>query len=224
MIGPIESRPFAPFPVVYQMRGFLSAAENAGLLRYTTSREGNFIPTTVTSASHQGRDAHHRSSKKLPKGLGEWKPLLRQRFARVFLEVSKEVGLKQDTFERIELEVVAHNDGDRFGRHIDTLYYGLDRSAKTTRFLSSVYYYFEEPRGFTGGELRLYPFGSLSPPGHFSDILPENNMAVFFPAFAAHEVLPIHCPSRAFSASRFAVNCWFHRPLEQHADRPDKQA
>ncbi len=209
-----EKRPFAPFPIWQQMRGFLTPAENAELLRYALDNEGSFIPTTVVSSARERQNADHRSSKKLSGGLGVWKPLLRQRFAKVFPEISKSVGLKENTFERIEVEVVAHNHGDRFGRHLDTLYYGKGQSKKTTRFLSAVYYFFQEPRRFTGGELRLYPFGSSPPPDQFADVVPENNMAVFFPAFAAHEVLPVACSSRLFADSRFAVNCWYHRSLE----------
>ena len=210
----IKKRPFAPFPLWQQRRNFLTDSENAALLRYALDSESLFVPTTVVSSARERQDHGHRSSKKLSGSLGEWKPLLRQRFAHVFPEISKSVGLKEDTIDRIELEVVAHNHGDRFGRHLDTLYYGKGGPEKTTRFLSGVYYFFREPRRFTGGELRLYPFGSSPPPDQFAEVIPENKMAVFFPAFAAHEVLRVTCSSRLFADSRFAVNCWFHRSLK----------
>ena len=61
----------------------------------------------------------------------------------------------------------------------------------------------------SGGALRLYAFG----PGgdRYEDVVPEHDSLIVFPSWAAHEVLPIACPSGRFADSRFALNCWFLR-------------
>lgn len=203
----------APFPRWTTIKGFLCPDENARLLEYTLDRQGDFSPTTVESSNVEREDLHHRSSKKLSGGLGDWKPLLTRRLVEAFPSICQAVGLKPESISRVELELVAHNHGDHFGRHVDTLQFTADDPEKSARFLSGVYYFSKEPHGFSGGELRIYPFGPPLPGGQYVDVHPQNNMAIFFPAFASHEVLPVNCPSRQFDDSRFAVNCWFHRAL-----------
>ena len=203
----------ALFPRWKQVSGFLSSAEHAELLQFAQDHESQFEQTTVAASGDEARNIRHRSSRKLVTGLGEWKPRLRARLAEIFPAVCDEVGLKDPSFARIELEIVAHNDGDHFGRHLDTLYYGSRSHEKTARFLSGVYYFFREPRPFSGGELRMFPFDSQTYSTDYVDIVPQNNSIVFFPAFAAHEVLTVTCNTGAFRDCRFSVNCWFHREL-----------
>jgi len=109
----------------------------------------------------------------------------------------------------IELELVASNDGAFFKRHIDTFIRGARTSSD--RLLSGVYYFHAEPKAFSGGALRLYPFGREQGESNFAEVQPEQNTLVAFPSWAWHEVLPVSCPSRRFSDSRFNVNCWVHR-------------
>jgi Rps23 Pro-64 3,4-dihydroxylase Tpa1-like proline 4-hydroxylase len=81
-----------------------------------------------------------------------------------------------------------------------------DAGSPGVRTVSGVYYFYRQPKAFDGGELRLYAFGEEA----FVDIEPSENAFVAFPSFAAHEVLPVTCPSGAFEDSRFSVNCWLH--------------
>jgi len=106
----------------------------------------------------------------------------------------------------VELELVAHNDGAFFKRHIDT-FTGAARM-ESDRLLSGVYYFHAEPKAFLGGALRLYPFKDEV---NFAEVQPEQNTLLVFPSWAPHEVLPVSCPSGRFSDSRFAVNCWVRR-------------
>lgn len=211
MSGVMSQSMRTPMPPWRTTDDFLSAQANADLLSYVAEHESSFIPTTVALSSERV-DATHRSSRKLDGGLGPWKDVLSARFAEMFPHLASSVGIRQLRYSRIELEIVAHNDGDRFGRHVDTLSVG-NADEGTARFLSAVYYFFDEPPGFDGGELRLYPFGAASRNTDFVDVIPRNNSLVYFPSFAPHEVLPVRCRSRDFAKSRFAVNCWFHRDL-----------
>jgi hypothetical protein len=74
------------------------------------------------------------------------------------------------------------------------------------RMLSAVYYFYAEPKAFTGGALRLYSFGMDARDGNFTDVQPEQNMLLVFPSSWVHEVLPVSCPSKRFSDSRFNIN------------------
>ena len=85
---------------------------------------------------------------------------------------------------------------------------GGDPSGTQDRLLSAVYYFHREPKGFSGGQLRLHRFGSNGEPGDYVDIEPERNSLVVFPSWTTHEVRTVHCPTGQFADYRFAVNCW----------------
>ena len=109
-----------------------------------------------------------------------------------------------------EVELVAHGDGAFYRRHLD-LHAG-EHGPSLRRMLSAVYYFYREPRAFSGGALRIYSFdGSAS-----VDFQPENDTLVAFPTSAPHEVLPVAVASREFIDSRFAVNCWVLKARQQN--------
>ena len=108
---------------------------------------------------------------------------------------------------KLETQLVAHNDGAFYSRHIDTQMIGRHDHI---RVLSGVYYFHAKPKAFTGGALRLYSIGN-GEGRTFVDIEPEHNSLVVFPSWAPHEVMPVSCPSKRFVDSRFAINCWIHR-------------
>ena len=198
------------FPRWTIIRNFLDPWDHRSLLTAVRKHEDRFVPTTIASSKGGERaEIAHRSSRKLSAAVCEWKELLRPRLEALFPSILPAVGLRAQGYDSLELEIVASNDGDHFGRHIDTLYGGAPGGEKSARFLSGVYYFFSDPRAFSGGELRFYTFfGSSS---EFFDIEPQDNSIIFFPSFAPHEVRPVRCATGAFADSRFTVNCWFHR-------------
>ena len=107
---------------------------------------------------------------------------------------------------KLEAELVAHNEGAFYKRHIDTQ---TASDHNLLRVLSGVYYFHAEPKAFSGGALRLYAIGGDN--ARFADIEPARNSLLVFPSWAPHEVMPISCPSKRFIDSRFAINCWVHR-------------
>jgi Rps23 Pro-64 3,4-dihydroxylase Tpa1-like proline 4-hydroxylase len=116
----------------------------------------------------------------------------------------------------VELELVAHYDGAFLKRHMDTST-GLDWDAKGVRLLSAVYYLHRLPRAFSGGCLRLFPFGASGEDDGFLDIEPEHNTLIVFPSWAEHEVRPICCPSGEFADSRFSINIWLRAAVPTDA-------
>lgn len=118
--------------------------------------------------------------------------------------------LKVSAFElsTVELQLAAHHDGGHFSRHIDTEVHAS--SGESVRALSAVYYFYREPRRFSGGELLLFPFAPKPDETTCTTIAPEQNTLIVFPAWAPHEVATVQCSSRQFADSRFSVNCWLH--------------
>ena len=140
---------------------------------------------------------------------GPIKAMLRQRLLDFVPTLIADLRVTPFEPSKVELELVANNDGAFFKRHIDT-FMGDARKA-SDRVLSAVYYFHAEPKAFSGGALRLYSFGTKEDEGNFADVQPEQNTLLAFPSWVLHEVLPVSCPSRRFSDSRFNVNCWVHR-------------
>jgi len=104
-----------------------------------------------------------------------------------------------------------HGDGDFFRAHSDAATPEIAR-----REISFAYYFLvRQPRGFSGGTLRLYETIDTAPqrfePTRFEDVAPEDNMIVFFESRLMHEVLPLHVPTGAFEDGRFTLNGWLHR-------------
>ena len=112
---------------------------------------------------------------------------------------------------RIECQVTANTDGSYFRVHTDSGNSEID----ATRQLTYVYYFNREPKGFTGGELRVYDDqlrnDKLARTDSFRVFEPRNNSIVFFRAAIMHEVTSVHVPSKDFRDSRFTVNGWIHR-------------
>jgi Rps23 Pro-64 3,4-dihydroxylase Tpa1-like proline 4-hydroxylase len=201
-------------PPFHVFRDFLPDAERAALLDFALASEESFVPTTIVRNAEAVVDVDSRISTKLP-DLGPFTGRLRRALRDSSGDIFARTGVRPFDVGRIEVELVAHNDGAHFARHSDTLA-GANRQrgpdgAPADRVVSGVYYFYREPKGFAGGELRLHAFDFDGAAGDFVDIEPAQNSLLVFPSFAAHEVRRVSCPGRRFEDSRFAVNCWFHR-------------
>jgi Rps23 Pro-64 3,4-dihydroxylase Tpa1-like proline 4-hydroxylase len=186
-------------------RGFLPAEALDQLKAFCIAHEGEFAPSTM----RLGYDPAYRQSLAL-RDLRPVRPSLRQHILAIAPALIAELKVSQFEISHVELELVAHNDGAFYKRHID-LRVGVLDDRKSRRILSAVLYFHFPPQAYSGGALRLYGLPPSDAEGDHIDITPEDNMLLVFPSWAAHEVLPVACPSRRFADSRFAVNCWIHR-------------
>lgn len=203
------SRRRARFAVVDD---FLSPLEHDELLAYALLSESQFQKGTVTTyepAVRQnlvilnfGDSAHSRL---LENRLLVWFPLL-----------AKTMGIPMFPLSVIESQLTAAADGYYFKTH-------TDEAPEIPRVLSCLYYLHREPRGFTGGDLRLYDCiedgPRRRPADTFTAVVPAANRLVVFPSEEFHEAMPVRCPSKQFADSRFAVTTWLHR-----AAHPDPSA
>lgn len=191
---------------------FLSAQEHDELLAYALVSETQFQKGTVTTYEPDVRqnlvilnfgDSLH--SRLLESRLLTWFPLL-----------ARTLELPVFPLAQVESQLTAATDGYYFKRH-------SDEAPEIPRVLTCLYYLHREPRGFAGGDLRLYDCieegAARSPADTFTAVAPRANRLVVFPSDEFHEAMPVRCPSKLFADSRFAVTTWLHR-----ATKPDALA
>jgi SM-20-related protein len=186
-----------------QLDNFLSHSEQQNLLNYVFQKQSAFI-----SSSTSTQDLDYRRSLVLH-SFTKFSELMTSRVRKAMPEVCKALNLKF-AIGNIEAQLTAHNDGNYYKIHNDS---GSPDTA--TRELTFVYYFYREPKPFSGGELVIYDSkienNYYVKADSFQKVEPRNNSIVFFPSYYMHEVLPIHCPSQAFADSRFTINGWIRR-------------
>ena len=187
-------------PVVI-VDGLLGDAEWSPLLARVLASEAQFQP----SATHDARaDYRHSLVLNPPPDLVE--PVVR-RVRSVTPDVLPELRVQPITVGVVEAQVTASIDGSFFGVHTDA-----DRQKVPKRYLTYVYYFNQQPKAFSGGELRVYDDvlrnGKLARGETFQVIEPLHNRLVLFWARTMHEVMPVRMPSGAFGDARFTVNGW----------------
>jgi SM-20-related protein len=201
-----------PLPPYHVYRDFLPPEEHSAMLDWALSRRDRFEASRLIG---KVLDPSRRISRSL-RGLDEMEPMLERRLRTLVPQVFADTGTRPFDIACFELEMVAYGEGAHFAPHTDIPIgerraLGGDGSGAFDRLLSGVYYFHREPKGFTGGELRLHRFGSNERPGDYVDVPPAQNSLVVFPSWVTHQVMAVHCPSNDFADFRFAVNCWMCR-------------
>lgn len=149
--------------------------------------------------------------------------MLEQRLRDALPALQKATGTSGEA-PSLELELAAHGEGAHYKAHVDVSYGAGRRPVGAgpgeDRVLSAVYYFYREPKAFSGGELRLFRFDvrpSAADEAALDDHLdvePLQNSLVAFAPWVTHEVRHVDCPSGRFADYRFALNCWFCRKLQ----------
>lgn len=197
----------APSPHLV-LRSFLPVEGHQAILDWALANQASFAPSRVGSGKLR---TDFRSSATAKATDYPWKTVFRQRVLGAVPELARGLGVAAFEVEQIQLSLIAYNDGDFYREHVDTEP-SRDRGDVERvgdRVLSAVYYFHSEPKGYSGGALRLHAFNPAS--DRFEDVVPQQNSLVAFASFARHEVRPVMCPSRRFEDSRFAINCWVRR-------------
>lgn len=187
-----------------QLDNFLTPVEHQQLLEYVLKHQADFVSTKTSTGADNYRESVVLYS------FPEFSGLLSRRIREVFPDVLNKLGLPFFNIGEIEAQLTAHNDGNFYKIHNDS---GSPDTA--TRELTYVYYFYQEPKAFSGGELVIYD-SKISNNYYvqaetFKTVEPRNNSIVFFLSRYMHEVLPIRCPSRQFADSRFTINGWIRR-------------
>ena len=136
--------------------------------------------------------------------------MILKRIQAIIPDILSKLNLSPFSVSQIESQLTAHNDGNYYKLHNDN---GSPDTA--TRELTYVYYFYQEPKPFSGGELLVYDSkienNVYVNAETFKTVEPRNNSIIFFLSRYMHEVLPVNCPSQAFGDSRFTINGWVRR-------------
>jgi hypothetical protein len=190
---------------------FLAPQELAELTRFVLDHEADFETSEVISPHSEGGvvNYEHRSSRVLME-IGKYQDLMLDRIQTALPQILGKLGMEEFTVAGVEAQVTASNEGDFFHFHSDN---ASERVA--SRYLTFVYFFHREPRGFEGGELRVHDArlenGQYVSEGTYQTIIPQQNQIVFFPCEVLHEITPVKCSSRLFADSRFTLNGWLRR-------------
>lgn len=185
---------------------FLPGEVHRGLLERALNT-AEFSQGAVLSGGVTDKFPEHRRGLHSDDRLGEWLPPLRDAVHAAFPAICDALRTPRFKLAAFEILLVAHGDGDFYKAHRDT-FIGSDRALTTVdRIITLVYYFHRQPKAFSGGELRLFPFSANEP----LSIEPRDNRLIAFPSFVLHEVAPVTMPDRKFENSRFSVSCWLDR-------------
>lgn len=195
------------FPATYlQIDNFLPEEEYQKVLDTAFNKQSKFYDSrTVTNTEN------YRQSLILPgKEFSEVYYLVKSKLLETFPSLINKLKHPEFSVSHVEMQMTAHNDGAFYKAHTDA---GSEKTK--TRELTYVYYFYQEPKQFSGGELKIYDTqmqGKKFIQKENSKVIePRNNSIVFFNSRCKHEVLPISCDSNEFKASRFTLNGWLRR-------------
>ena len=104
-----------------------------------------------------------------------------------------------------ETQVSRYGEGGHY-------FYHIDRNDKVGRLITVIYYFFKEPKAWSGGELCItnslaHNSKLIEENPNIKTIMPENNMAVIFSTQILHCVLDTKSP-KEFDKGRFSANIW----------------
>jgi len=186
------------------IENFLTKAENEKLFDHVLQKESDFVPATTST-----KQENYRSSLVLY-SFTKFQELIVHKIRETFPSILNKLNIPEFSIAEIESQITAHNDNNFYKIHNDN-----GSPEVETRIFTYVYYFYQEPKKFTGGELRIYDSriqeGYYVKAETFKSIRPKNNSIVFFLSRYMHEVLPVVCPSQNFADSRFTVNGWIRR-------------
>jgi Rps23 Pro-64 3,4-dihydroxylase Tpa1-like proline 4-hydroxylase len=198
------------FPARYlDLDHFLTDEEHQTLLAFVQAHDVDLIPSEVLNAGGESRPSPTYRSSRVLFDVEEIWPFFAERLTALLPHVRKELGVLWFPLRSIERQLTSSGDGDFFRTHIDS---GTESVAG--RILTYVYYFNTEPRGYTGGALRLYDGiirdnGFLDRGSTYVDLEPRNNSIVFFPSCLHHEVRPVQATGEGIAGRRLTINGWF---------------
>ena len=182
----------------YVIDNLLSKEEASYLLEYAHSKEKMFVPGRIYESGVL-KVSSDRKSQRIELD-SKIKNIFKDNLKSILPEVCAKLGIGYPEEWEFDSDITLYKDGDYIKSHNDNGSFQLSR-----RFLSVVYYFFEQPKEFTGGELLIQRWRGYD---EIKKITPTNNSAVFLSSGCWHEVLPVYCKSKNFLKNRMTVNIW----------------
>ena len=187
-----------------QISDFFTTTEQKKLIQYCLNHEQEFVATTTSVNTNNYRKSQVLYS------FPEFKNLISNKIEFILPDVLAQLEIPNFEIAEIEAQITAHNDGHFYKIHNDN---GSKDTA--SRVLTYVYYFYQEPKVFSGGELKIYDSkvenNYYVAADSYNIVEPKNNSIIFFLSHYMHEVLPIKCTSQNFVDSRFTINGWIRK-------------
>lgn len=197
-------------PQYVQIDNFLSPDQHDQALQIALKNEHHFKDSEVRTSKGYVDKRIRRSSILKRKYHHHFHHFLREQVLSAFPAVMEQLGQAPFEVKKVNIQLTAHNDQGFYLPHSDS-----SNAATETREITFVYYFYREPKAFSGGELNLYQTiatgEQLIAVTPMEMIEPQNNSIVFFPSLLLHEVAAVSCPSQGFADSRFTFNGWIYR-------------
>ena len=192
----------APVPFV-RMTDFLPRERCDELLAEVVADREGFEPAMIGAGKLDPDQRHALVSTRIRRKVRPWfVPKLRG----VMESVLARLPVHDLGAYRVELDVTAHPNGHFYVAHRD-----WDKKRNPDRRISYAWYFYREPRAFSGGDLLLHDTdretGRYHPTG-FTRIEPLHNSIVFFPSDCWHQITPVRGAGDDFGDARFTVNGW----------------
>ncbi|HAO12431.1 MAG TPA: 2OG-Fe(II) oxygenase [Planktothrix sp. UBA8407] len=192
-------------PDYVQIDDFFSEEDYQKLLNLTLTNQNNFFSSEVINQESEYRQSYIL----LPEHFAELHELITHKLLTTRPQVMEQLKIQMFLVAHLEIQITAHLHGGYYKIHQD-----VDGGKAANRKLTYVYYFYQEPQGFYGGDLRLYETLIQGKAAiiqeKFTQIQPRNNSIIFFDSRCKHEVLPVYCPSQKFANGRFTLNGWIH--------------
>lgn len=182
----------------------LSPDEHRRLLAYVNRQERNFRPT--------GRNGSGFRRSLVLDHFPTFARLVEARVRGHFRDLEDYFGVDLKALGPVDTVLSAHGDGDFLLAHHDNGYPDGDLDHRELTF---VYHFHASPRGFSGGELRMFDWhqvgeARVTAPS-YTDLEAVDNTLVLYPSATRHEVRPVRSMSGLFADRRFAISGFIRR-------------
>jgi Rps23 Pro-64 3,4-dihydroxylase Tpa1-like proline 4-hydroxylase len=169
----------------------------------------DYIKTEAWQSSDLSRvrngeyDENLRKSYDLP--MPDWlKQRMRKDITSSLPELASALNIKNNNFERIDLSLRSYGNGDFFGIH-------TDNHPKIQRKLSMTYFFYIEPKKFSGGDLLIFDTNINQPENRsfsesFTRLKVTQNTLAIFPSASYHAVSTVRAETESTTDYRYAVN------------------
>lgn len=199
-LNPLIAKPLGvqPAPLI-KHTSFLSIKEYQQALGYMQKKQANYTPAKVGLGENAGYTPDIRNNTDL-KGKHPIKFIFRDKIQALLSNITESLGLATFNPGFIEVKLRRYQNGEYFRTHQD--------GGSSNRLLTFVYFLFQEPKAFEGGDLILFDTDPENDrySNQFTRIAPQNNTLFVFPSHYYHAVLPVKTNNTNFLSARFAIN------------------
>ena len=186
----------APF-VIYD--DFLTDSDAEEILQYAIHSKNDYQLTPLSG--EKDYDPTVRVTLRISPGFLGLK--FKQKMEKLLPAIFNRLMIDPFVLRKTELKLLAYANGHFFAAHADHRHWN--------RLISFSYYFYKQPKAFSGGNLLLYDTDVVKDlkSDHFTSVECIHNRLVLFPSSYYHEVTPLQIGQDYFDNCRFALTGHF---------------